>query len=392
MHTQSATTGSAEDGEFYFMSSHRSLKAGGVHARIHTPARGALDPDSVFSREVAEAFARARADGIASPVLMGAIPFDIDQPSELFIPARHVFFDRQERLQAATQRAGDGGKVVGSRSIPDEQGFKAAVSQAIEQFSHGEIRKAVLSRVLEVDFDRPVSAERVFDAVCAQNPNGYQFQLPLADGGRLVGVSPELLLQKEGTRVRTFPLAGSAKRQSDPAADAAASARLLDSSKDHYEHSLVIDDIQSVLGPYCAELSIPSAPSLLGTRAMWHLGSQIDGVLADASLPILQLACRLHPTPAICGFPTQASRQLIREIEPFERGVFSGIVGWCDEHGNGEWAVTIRCATVADTRVRLFAGAGIVAASTPESEWAETQAKLGTMLGAFGLSGQEAAA
>ncbi|AXE31083.1 isochorismate synthase [Chromobacterium phragmitis] len=391
MHTQSALSGNAEDGEFYFMSSHRSLKAGGMHSRIQTPARGALDPDSAFCREVAQAFAQARADGIDAPVLMGAIPFDIDQPSELFIPRRHAFFDRNERLHAA--RRGDGcGQVVSARSIPDEQGFKAAVSRAIQQFGGGEIRKAVLSRVLEVDFDRPVSATGVFDAVCAQNPNGYQFQLPLSAGGHLVGVSPELLLQKDGARVRTFPLAGSAKRQSDPAADAESSARLLDSAKDHYEHSLVIDDIRAVLAPYCVQLDIPAAPTLLATRAMWHLGSPIDGVLADPALPILQLACRLHPTPAICGFPTQASRQLIREIEPFERGVFSGIVGWCDEQGNGEWAVTIRCATVADTRVRLFAGAGIVAASTPESEWAETQAKLGTMLGAFGLSGQEAAA
>ncbi|OHX16347.1 isochorismate synthase [Chromobacterium sphagni] len=392
MHTRSTTPGSTGEDEFYFMSSHLSLKASGVHVRVRTPARDGISASGAFSREVAEAFARARADGIHNPVLMGAIPFDMDKPSELFIPRRLAFFDRSERLGAAAQRTGASAQVVSARSIPDERDFKAAVGKAIAHFQLGEIRKAVLSRVLEVDFAQPVSAQAIFDSVCAQNPNGYQFQLPVEGCGQLVGVSPELLLRKSGANVRTFPLAGSAKRQSDAEADAAASAQLLDSAKDHYEHSLVIDEIRSVLAPHCAELSIPAAPSLLGTRAMWHLGSPIDGLLADPAMPVLQLACRLHPTPAICGFPTQASRQLIRQIEPFERGVFSGMVGWCNEQGDGEWAVTIRCATVDRQRARLFAGAGIVAASTPDAEWAETEAKLATMLRAFGLAGAEAVA
>ncbi|AUH52049.1 isochorismate synthase [Chromobacterium sp. ATCC 53434] len=390
MRTQSATT--ADDGEsYYFMSAHRSVKATGIHSRLRLPACDGGDAGGAFARAAADAFARARADGIREPVLMGAIPFDMDKPSELFIPRQHAFFDREERLNAARLPAG-GAHALSARSIPDEQGFKHAVSQAIARFADGDIRKAVLSRVLEVDFDQPVSAEQVFDAACAQNPSGYQFQLPLDGGAHLIGVSPELLLQKDGGRIRTFPLAGSAKRQADAAADADAGQGLLASAKDHYEHSLVIDEIRSVLTPHCAELMIPTQPSLLGTRAMWHLGTPIDGALADPAMSVLQLACQLHPTPAICGFPTQASRQLIRQIEPFERGVFSGMVGWCDEAGNGEWAVTIRCATVERQRVRLFAGAGIVAASTPESEWAETQAKLGTMLAAFGLAGTEALA
>lgn len=100
----------------------------------------------------------------------------------------------------------------------------------------------------------------------------------------------------------------------------------------------------------------------------------------------LQVACQLHPTPALCGFPTQEARQLIAELEPHDRGVFSGIVGWCDANGDGEWAIAIRCGTIKHNKVRLFAGAGIVEASVPEDEWAETAAKLNTMLNAFGLN------
>jgi isochorismate synthase len=94
----------------------------------------------------------------------------------------------------------------------------------------------------------------------------------------------------------------------------------------------------------------------------------------------------MHPTPALCGYPTRMARKLINLIEPFERGMFGGLVGWCDAEGNGEWAVTIRCGRMAGSRIELFAGAGIVAESRPESEWDETQAKLQTMVNALGLA------
>lgn len=375
-----------QDEVYYFLSAHRSLKAAGIHARLALPANHAG-----FHSALRRAFADARASGIDQPVLMGAIPFDMDEPSELFIPSCHGFFDRDERLASAAKRAAPLGPATAARSVPDQASFKRAVSQAVARFRQGDLNKAVLSRVYELDFAEELAADRVFDALCAQNPSGYQFQLPLAGGGHLVGVSPELLLRRQGAQVHTFPLAGSAKRQPDPAADEAAAAGLLASAKDHYEHRLVIEDIRQLLAPHCGQLSIPDAPSLLSTRAMWHLGTPIAGRLTDPAMTALRLACLLHPTPATCGFPTAAARELIRQIEPFPRGVFSGMVGWCDEEGDGEWAVTIRCATVSGSRARLFAGAGIVAASTPEAEWAETQAKLSTMLGAFGLSGQEAA-
>lgn len=92
----------------------------------------------------------------------------------------------------------------------------------------------------------------------------------------------------------------------------------------------------------------------------------------------------IPPRPS-CGYPTDLARQFIREQEPFRRALFSGIVGWCDSQGNGEWAVVIRCGVLDGHQVELFAGAGIVAGSDPAMEWAETGTKLGTMLKALGL-------
>jgi isochorismate synthase len=133
-------------------------------------------------------------------------------------------------------------------------------------------------------------------------------------------------------------------------------------------------------------LDIPSSPELLSTATLWHLSTPINGEVQDAQENALSLACLLHPTPALCGTPTLVARDLIEQLEPFDRGLFGGIVGWCDDRGNGEWVVTIRCGTVSDDRVRLFAGAGIVPDSSPESEWRETGVKLNTMLRAFGLN------
>ncbi|MDZ4332173.1 MAG: chorismate-binding protein, partial [Pseudomonas sp.] len=158
----------------------------------------------------------------------------------------------------------------------------------------------------------------------------------------------------------------------------------LQSTKDLYEHRLVIQELDRQLRPLCRSLNVADAPSLLKTARLWHLSTQIAGEL-DTPASALSLACRLHPTPALCGFPTAAAKRLIAELEPFDRGVFGGIVGWSDADGNGEWAVVIRCGIVEHTRVSLFAGAGLVTASCPESEWLETGNKLGTMLSAFGL-------
>ncbi|MNH16551.1 Isochorismate synthase EntC [compost metagenome] len=147
----------------------------------------------------------------------------------------------------------------------------------------------------------------------------------------------------------------------------------------------MIDEIRRVLTPHCRELAIPANPTLMSTDTLWHLGTPIAGQLHGRDASVLSLACQLHPTPALCGYPTELARQFIREQEPFRRALFSGIVGWCDSQGNGEWAVVIRCGVLDGHHVELFAGAGIVAGSDPAMEWAETGTKLGTMLKALGL-------
>ncbi|RMH89383.1 isochorismate synthase [Stutzerimonas zhaodongensis] len=328
------------------------------------------------------AFADAQAAGLANPVLVGVIPFDKRQPSSLFIP-RHV-----SHLSPTSPPTAICGFPCGSArkciEHPNQAGFQQAVNRALGALRNGRLDKAVLSRLLQLEFDVPPCPATIFQGLRQQNPEAYHFYADLPEGGVLIGASPELLLRKIGQRLETNPLAGSARRHADPLADDDAAQRLLDSAKDQHEHRLVIRDMERQLRPLCHELHIPETPSLMATAKLWHLSTRIEGELAEP-ISALNLACQLHPTPALCGFPTAAARQLIAELEPFDRGVFGGIVGWCDAAGNGEWAVVIRCGVIDQHKVRLFAGAGLVSASCPESEWRETGTKLRTMLAAFGL-------
>ncbi|WP_317203444.1 isochorismate synthase [Janthinobacterium sp.] len=376
--------GAPAQAQFQFMSAHRCVRASGVAERVSVPVDPHGQGDGQFQLAVSAALARARAAGIERPIVIGAIPFDLRQPSCLAVPLRHEFYERAPAA-AAPARAPEAPLVLSARSFPDELRFKQSVRQAIANFGLSDIRKAVLARIFEVELDERVDVARTFARLTAQNPSGYHFRLPLFDGSELIGASPELLVRKHAGRIYSNPLAGSARRHSDPLRDREVSAALLQSGKDAYEHRLVIEDIARVLQPLCGALEIPAQPSLLSTAAMWHLSTRIEGVLADDAMSALQLACRLHPTPAVCGFPTGLARKLISLVEPFERGMFAGMVGWCDADGNGEWVVTIRCGRVHQRRIQLFAGAGIVADSCPESEWAETQAKLQTMLRALGV-------
>ncbi|MCF1488529.1 isochorismate synthase MenF [Pseudomonas sp. AA27] len=372
---------SQEDTSFSFTSGDRELSVSGLRERIDTPAQGSHLAGGALRRSIDQAFERARQAGQDNPIVVGAIPFDTTQACSLYVPQAYAWQART----AAPAQAGALPALLSQANIPDEHGFKRAVRHAIVNFQHSDVRKAVLSVQRELHFAAPVDPAQVQANLKALNREGYHFRVPLADGATLLGVSPELLVHKQGTAFVSNPLAGSVRRMADPEADRANAQWLAASEKDHYEHRLVTEDIAQRVGELCSRLQVPERPSLISTAALWHLSTRIEGELAAADIDALQLACRLHPTPAVCGYPTERARQLIRFVEPFERGLFTGMVGWCDAQGNGEWVVTIRCGTFNGQRVRLFAGAGIVEASSPDTEWNEVQTKLGTMLRACGL-------
>ncbi|MFI6323207.1 isochorismate synthase [Nonomuraea sp. NPDC050556] len=263
--------------------------------------------------------------------------------------------------------------------------YRKAVEVARDRIRAGDLRKVVLARSLRMTSARPMSSLEVLTHLGGRGR--YVFAVPLPGERLLIGASPELLVQRRGLRVNANPLAGSVPRSPDPIEDRALAAQLLESSKDLHEHRVVVEAVAAALRPYCRDLHVPP-PEVVATSTVWHLSTPISGELRDPAPSALELAGALHPTPAVCGSPTDTAAALITELEEAERGFYAGLVGWQNSTGDGTWALTLRCAELLDRRqLRLWAGAGIVADSDPDTELAETSAKFATLLQALGYRG-----
>jgi isochorismate synthase len=327
-------------------------------------------------------------------ILVGALPFSPLGRVHLFQP-RAV--DRQPGRSVLVDRPVTGASLPTTwrvRAEPSREEYACGVVDALGRMesnngSSPSLRKVVLGRRLIVEADAPISVEAVL-AHLAKDPDSTTYAVPLPAGldgepRTLVGASPELLLEKRGSLVRSEPMAGSTPRRQDPIADRRAAEDLLRSDKDLREHAAVVDWVVDRLSPYCQHIHVADSPSLKSTATMWHLVTPVSAELCDARVSSIELSLALHPTPAVCGVPPDAALAAIDDLEPFDRGFFAGAVGWCDNTGDGQWLVTIRCGEISGRRAEVYAGAGIVLGSNPESEVAETSAKMTTFLKALGI-------
>ena len=278
------------------------------------------------------------------------------------------------------------------QEFPTAEAYAGMVRAVLDKIEAGVVRKVVLGRCLDVTSDPPLEPAEVIDRLLVTRPGRYVFSVPLTEspveGPLLVGASPELLVSRSGDVISCTPLAGSVPRAADPDEDARRAAGLRGSEKDLAEHAFVVDAIVHALKDVCVDVQPPSAPTLLSTDTLWHLASPITARLEDAASgpSALHLAQMLHPTPAVGGVPAAAAAEAIADLEGDLRDYFAGCVGWVDGDGDGVFAITIRAAVIDGSRLRLFAGAGVVAGSDPALEVIETGAKLATMMRVTGLT------
>lgn len=273
--------------------------------------------------------------------------------------------------------------------------YVTAVAAALREITAGRLSKVVLSRAVEValrDVPRP---SQVLGALWDGDQAFSPFSLPVR-GGRLVGASPELIVSRIGSTVTSHPFAGTislaAPGREDPA------GRLFASAKDRNEHRLLVDEIARVLRPYCAELDVPTTPSVVPLRSDARLGSLIHGTLrqldphdaqsaaagtAPTEATALDLLALLHPTPAVGGVPRADALEAIALLETSPRGYWAGVTGWVGSGGDGEWVLAIRSALLDRQRALVRAGAGIVEGSDPAAELSETTVKLSPVLEAL---------
>jgi len=290
-------------------------------------------------------------------------------------PARDEALGMLGRLEHPGEPTAPVGMVTGREPEPDV--WAGVVERAKTLIEAGKLSKVVLARSVTLTLD-DVQPFDIGALLLERFPHAFTYGW--AEKGRaFVGASPELLVERRGDSIRSFPLAGSARRGIDTADDEEVALTLLKSGKDRREHQVVVEEIARLLEPLTSELSVPPEPSVIRLANIQHLGTEIRGLLAKP-VGVLQLALALHPTPAVCGTPTTAALSFIRDAETFDRGWYAGGVGWTDTSGDGEVAVALRCALLEGHQGRVYAGAGIVRDSDPSAEVAETEAKLRALL------------
>jgi menaquinone-specific isochorismate synthase len=340
------------------------------------------------------------------PVALGSLPFDRRAAGFLVVPeltvmsrpgseATAVAVGAPGRVADLLERARDGraphDATTASAATAPPDGFHLAsarphedflnrVSSALAEIKSGRLDKVVLAREVTVEANRPLRQGDLVGRLRSLHPSCATFAI---DG--FIGASPELLICRQGARIASVPLAGTAARSGDPEADARAEAALFASAKERSEHRAVVETIAAALVPVVEQLEVPEEPVVMELRNVSHLGTHMEGVLSgrQGRYPsALELVGLLHPTPAVAGTPVDLALDYLAKAEELDRDRYAGPLGWVDARGDGEWYLGIRSAIVAGSSARLFAGVGIVADSDPAAELAETQLKLQAFLAA----------
>lgn len=266
----------------------------------------------------------------------------------------------------------------------DLETFGDLVESIRSSIRSGVVDKVVTARRVTLKLSTVPRLSTVLTRLEKDAPNCTRFAFRI--GSRtFVSATPELLVERHGLSVRTEALAGTWAL--GPGSDTEEqAARLLQSSqKDQSEHSYVVQAIAAALSPLASHLDVPPTPGIRRLARMLHLCSPISATLHEP-LHVLDLAARLHPTPAVGGLPREDALAWIQSHESAERGWYAAPFGWVDGEGQGKFVVALRSALLHGDRVHLFAGAGIVRDSIPSLEYQETELKLGAMERALGIS------
>jgi menaquinone-specific isochorismate synthase len=271
---------------------------------------------------------------------------------------------------------------AGTAAPVDEPGgrdrYEDAVRRALLRISRGEFEKIVLARAKDVRAPAPLHPLRMLNGLRQRFPDCSAFSVANGRGQSFIGASPERLLRVEEGVALTEALAGSAGRGATATEDAALGSSLLSSEKDLREQRIVLDSIVRSLAPLGLELKLGGQPVLRRLSNVQHLHTPVEAALPDG-VTLLEVLGRLHPTPAVGGAPGGLVVPLIAGLEGFPRGLYGGALGWIDSRGAGEFIVGLRSALVDGAGARMYAGAGIVAGSSPQGEYEETELKFRAM-------------
>ncbi len=254
-----------------------------------------------------------------------------------------------------------------------QAGFQAAVQRVKDYIVEGDVMQVVLSQRLSIPYQAPPLD--LYRALRCLNPSPYMFYLDL-DDFHVVGSSPEILVRLEDGLVTVRPIAGTRPRGATEEEDLALERDLLADPKELAEHLMLIDLGRNDVGRVSEIGSVELTEKMIIERYshVMHIVSNVTGRIRPGMTAIDVLRATF-PAGTVSGAPKIRAMEIIDELEPVKRGVYAGAVGYLDWGGNMDTAIAIRTAVIKDRTLHIQAGAGIVADSVPENEWAETMNK-----------------
>ena len=256
--------------------------------------------------------------------------------------------------------------------------FEAAVLKCKDYIAAGDCMQVVIGQRLEKRFT--ASPLSLYRALRSLNPSPYMYYYDLGDH-HVVGSSPEILVRQEknaegGETVTIRPIAGTRPRGATPEADVANERELLADPKERAEHVMLIDLARNDIGRIAktGTVKVTEAFGIERYSHVMHIVSNVEGTLKDGmtGLDVLRAS---FPAGTLSGAPKIRAMEIIDELEPVQRGVYGGAVGYLSFAGDMDVAIAIRTGVIKDQTLYVQAGAGVVADSVPELEWKETEAK-----------------
>ena len=286
----------------------------------------------------------------------------------------------RQALAAPTSARREGQQVARS-PLESREAYEGAVEKIKEYIRAGDCFQVVPSR--RIAWPTSASAFAIYRALRSINPSPYMFYLALNDFA-VAGASPELLVRVEDGEVAVHPIAGTRRRDPDPAVDAALEEQLRHDEKERAEHVMLVDLGRNDLGRVCRPGSVRVTQFLDVERYshVMHLVSHVTGQLREGLTPLDALRAGF-PAGTLSGAPKVRAMQIIAELEGQRRGVYGGAVGYLGFDGNLDTCIAIRTLVVKDGVAYAQAGGGIVADSVPHAEFLETESKLGAVLRAL---------
>lgn len=321
-----------------------------------------------------------RGDGsvaVANLLITPELPLDLVTAK---VAKAHAKFRAFDYSSARTRERPSAPKRI--EEIGGSGAYQRAVTAGLAGIARGDYEKIVLARAQRLTTAEPFHPLGVLNHLRQRYPGCYAFSVANGKGQSFIGASPERLVRVAEGRMHTEALAGSAPRGQSASEDAALARRLMQDEKELREHRFVAGSIARRVADLGIVLEHAEQPRLLALANVQHLHTPISAVLPEG-VHILDLLARLHPTPAVGGTPREAAVAAIPRLEPFARGLYAGTCGWVDHRGGGEFFVGLRSALVDGCTATAYAGAGIVAGSNPEKEFAETELKFRALIEAL---------